>query len=128
MATAFQNAITAGLAAAGKVAGLTVTYTTTAGSVVLDGTALRGQTDWEMETQDGLAERWESVDWLLPVADLVISSATVTPATGDTVSQTLDGITYIYTVCAPPGAPVYAYLDRGTRTRYRVHAKLTSQT
>ena len=126
MATAYQNAVTAALTAAGRLAGVSVTYTTGAGSVTLSESVIRGNTDWDLETENGLAERWESTDWIVPVAGLVIAAASVTPAKGDTIAQTINGTTSTYTVCSPSGLPVYQYLDRGTRTRYRVHSKLTA--
>jgi len=125
MATAYQAAITAALTSVRKLAGVDVTYTTTAGSVTLAGAAIRGSTEWDLETDAGLAERWESTDWLLPVAQLLIASAAVTPARGDTIAQTIGATVYTYTVSAPTGLPVFSFLDRGTRTRYRVHTKLT---
>ena len=123
----FSTAISTALKAATRLAGLTITYTTSAGSVTLTGGALQGATDFEVVIDGGLAERFTSADWLVSVADLVISGAAVTPARGDTISTTRNGATETYTVAAPEGEPVFAYLDR-ERTRYRIHSKQTSQT
>lgn len=123
----FATAISSSLKAATRFAGLTITYTTSAGSVTMTGGALQGATDFEVLIDGGLAERFTSADWLVSVADLVIAGAAVTPARGDTISTTRNGATETYTVAAPEGEPVFAYLDR-ERTRYRIHSKQTAQT
>ena len=103
-----------------KHASRTVTYRRGAASVELAATV--GRTEYDVDTGHGIVERYESRDYLLRTADLVLGGAAGTPQAGDRIEEVIAGDTVVYAVMAPANEPVWAYSDPG-RITMRVHTK-----
>ena len=101
-----------------RVRGETVTFTRGANNCTLQ--AIRGQRLWERsEAGSGIQVGDRSEDWIVKAADLVISSATVTPVRGDTI--TADGIVF-RVMPFGPADQLWQYHDRD-RLYIRIHTK-----
>jgi len=96
-----------------------VTYRRAGQSLPLQATV--GETTFDVETAHG-AETWESRDFLIRVADLVLEAA-ATPARGDRIAELVGAKTLVFEVMAPGDAPCWQYSDPG-RLTFRVHTKL----
>jgi len=81
-----------------------------------------GRTVFEVDNGTAVLEQFESRDFLIRAADLVLGDAQTLPQRGDRVRETQDGVTYVYEVMAPGREPHYV-LDRYRRT-LRIHTKL----
>lgn len=101
-----------------------VTYVRGANSVVLAATI--GRTPFEQLDSSGVLQRIESRDFLVRAQDLVILAAEITPARGDKVQETIDGVVYTYEVLPFGGEPLWRWSDETKITR-RIHTKLISQ-
>ncbi len=97
-----------------------VTYRRGATSVELAATV--GRTEYDVDTGHGIVERYESRDYLLRTADLVLAGESTTPEAGDRIEEVIADQTVVYGVMAPAGEPVWAYSDPG-RLTMRVHTK-----
>lgn len=118
MVSPIAAAAKAAQAASMRVRGETVTFTRGANSCTLQ--AIRGQRLWERsEAGSGVQVGDRSEDWIVEAADLVISSATVTPARGDTI--TADGIVF-RVMPFGPADQLWQYHDRD-RLYIRIHTK-----
>jgi len=61
----------------------------------------------------------EACDWLMSVASYTLG----TPAVGDIISRTVNGVSYTWTVeCPAMGIPPFDWSDTA-RTTYRIHAR-----
>jgi hypothetical protein len=98
-----------------------VTYCRGADSVRV--AAAVGRTVFEIDDGYGAVERWESRDFLIAAADLVLAGAAVLPAAGDRIRDEQDGRTFVYEVMAPGKDPPWRY-SGPYRTTLRVHTKL----
>jgi hypothetical protein len=96
----------------------TVTYASGGQQVQLQATV--GSTTFQVANDYGVFERWESRDYLVVAADLVLGDAVVVPQRGDTIT---DG-GQVYTVMAPGHEDVYRPSDQYGVT-LRIHTKLT---
>lgn len=118
---AFQSAIAAAIRTNRSIAGVPVTYSRTAGSVVL--TVTPGRSESEATDDQGSATRVRSRDYLIDAATLVIGGSAVEPRPGDRITEgstTAGGS--VYEVDNMPGEPCWRWSDTG-RTTYRVHTK-----
>lgn len=97
----------------------TVTYVR--GEQTVDVLATVGSTTFDVEKSFGV-ESYEARDFLLTPADLVLGEITITPAKGDQVKETIDGVVVVYEVMAPGNESVWGYCDAG-RAMLRVHTK-----
>jgi len=101
-----------------------VTYVRGAGSVTLAATI--GRSVFEQVDSSGVLQRVEARDFLVRAQDLVIASAEITPARGDKIQETIDGVVYTYEVLPFGGEPLWRWSDEAKITR-RIHTKLISQ-
>jgi len=95
-----------------------VTYVRGGQSVQLRATV--GRTPWEQSDDHGVINRFESRDFLVRAADLVIGSTLTTPQPGDLI---LDGDAY--EVMAVAGQQCWRYSDPD-RLTLRIHTKMRS--
>ncbi len=103
-------------------ASTTITYVR--GSDTVDLSAVVGDTKWDITSvADGAVVTWESRDYIVRAADILLAAGAVTPQRGDIIRETRGGITYIYEVLSPAGEAVYATADHG-RYSLRIHTKL----
>jgi len=102
-----------------------VVYSRGAGSVTID--AVIGRSVFAVLDQTGNPISKETTDFIVKIADLVISDSQIIPDRNDKISETRNGVTIEYTVCAPSGEPVYRYTS-SERDMVRIHAILTSKT
>ena len=86
-----------------------------------------GETTWEVIDSEGFTTKWESRDFIMTAADLVLSGSTVLPARGDRIVETDDTAVYTYEAMAPASEPVYRFSDR-SRVAIRIHTKLVDRT
>jgi len=89
----------------------------------VDVQAAVGRTVFEVDNGAGVLESFESRDFLIRAADLVLEGGKTLPERGDRVRETQDGTVYIYEVMAPGREPHYRFSDPYRRT-LRVHTKL----
>jgi hypothetical protein len=78
-----------------------------------------GRTVFEVATDLGIVERWESRDYLVLAADL----QTGEPQRGDQIREVQNNTTYVYEVLAPGSEPAFRFSDPYRKT-YRIHTKL----
>lgn len=102
--------------------GRSVTYRRGGDSVTV--TATIGRTEFELDDEFGVLQKFESRDFLIPAADLVLNSVTVLPERGDEIDETQGGTTYTYEVMAPGKEPHFRFSDPYRRT-LRIHTKQT---
>lgn len=122
------NVFTAGIALLKSTlqanAGVAVTYHRGPRHVAL--TAWLGSTGYEQLGSDGsLLERVESLDFLIPAADLIISGELRLPARGDTIKVVRGTQTHVYELMGTGPEPIYRYSDH-EKTILRIHTKLIS--
>lgn len=93
-----------------------VVYTRGAASITL--TATLGRSEFEQVGDAVGLVRYESRDFLIAAADLVLASGAVLPAEGDRITWAGQ----IYEVMAPGGAPAWRHCDPYNK-RLRIHTK-----
>ena len=97
-----------------------VTYRRGTDSVVVS--ASIGSTRFEQEDRDGLVVRSQVRDYLIDVADLVLSGGAIEPEVGDLIEETVGSQTHVYQVLPLGGEPAWRYSDPYRKT-YRIHTK-----
>jgi hypothetical protein len=97
-----------------------VTYCRANNSVQVAATV--GKTTFDIDDGYGVVERWESRDFLIAAADLVLDGIAVLPAAGDRIREVQDGRTFVYEVLAPGKEPCWRYSDP-YRMTLRIHTK-----
>jgi hypothetical protein len=85
-----------------------------------------GRTVFELTGDEGIVERIESRDFLIPAVDLVLAGQTVLPERGDQIIETDINGTFTYEVMAPGDEPPWRYSDPYRKT-LRVHTKLIAE-
>jgi hypothetical protein len=103
----------------------TVTYRRT-GHADLDVAATIGRTEFEQTTDDGQVTTFESRDFLIAVADLLLSGSPAVPQRGDRIIETVGDATLTYEVLPQTALPPYRYSDQ-YRTLFRIHTKLVTE-
>ena len=85
-----------------------------------------GSTMFEVADEYGVIEKWESRDFLIAAADLVLGGVTVTPQRGDRITasdpSTGSGQGKVYEVLAPGKEHVYRPADPYSKT-LRIYTK-----
>ncbi|MCG3181849.1 MAG: hypothetical protein BIFFINMI_04284 [Phycisphaerae bacterium] len=81
-----------------------------------------GRTVFQIDNGSGVLETFESRDFLILAADLVLGGAAVLPKAGDRITEGQDSTSYIYEVLAPGTEPAWRYSDPYRRT-LRIHTK-----
>ncbi len=88
--------------------------------------ATLGSTTFEVADEYGMIEKWESRDFLIAAADLVLGDVTGRPQRGDRIAagdpSTGSGQGKVYEVLAPGKEHVYRPADPYGKT-LRIHAK-----
>jgi hypothetical protein len=97
-----------------------VTYRRGSLSAIVSATI--GKTIFTVDDGGGIATQYESRDFLIWAADLVVDGKTVLPQRGDRVVETQGGKTYEYEVLAPGKEPCFRYSDPFRKT-LRIHTK-----
>lgn len=97
-----------------------VTYVRGADSVTLPATI--GRTEFEIDDGQGLLQKYESRDFLVQTADLVLDGSATLPERGDLVRETQGATTYVYEVLAPGQERAWRYSDP-YRQALRIHTK-----
>ena len=100
-----------------------VRYSRGSQSVELPATV--GSSDFQVETSVGAIETFESRDYIVRAADLVLADQLITPQRGDTISETQAGVTYTYEVLAPGAEQCWRWSDP-YRVSMRIHTKQVS--
>lgn len=90
--------------------------------VAIEIVATPGRTEFEQADEYGGVQRWESRDWLIATADLVLDGVAILPRSGDRIRHTAGDTTVVYEVMAPAGMPAFKYTDP-YRNGLRVHTK-----
>lgn len=81
-----------------------------------------GETQFELEDEEGVLTTWTSRDYFVAVADL----GGLQLAGNETVTELVDGQhARQFTVLAPDGKPVFGFSDPG-QTELRIHTKETT--
>jgi hypothetical protein len=81
-----------------------------------------GKTVFEIDDGYGTVERFESRDFLILTADLVLGGTETLPQPGDRIKETAGTKLVVYEVMAPGKEPCWRWSDPYRRT-LRVHAK-----
>ncbi len=82
-----------------------------------------GQTPFQIDDGQGGVITFQTRDFLIPAADLVLGGLAVEPARGDTIAETDTGRVYTYEVLLAGTEPVAGY-SGPCRDRWRIHTKL----
>lgn len=101
-------------------ASIDVTYERGAEQVPVKATV--GKTEFEIDDGSGVIERFQSRDYLIHAAELVLGGAEALPAAGDLIRETQGASTFVYEVMAPGDEPHYRYSDP-FRKLLRIHTK-----
>lgn len=94
----------------------------TRGVVTVQVRATIGRTIFEQIDSQGVVERTESRDFLIPAGDLVLNGAASLPVPHDRIAETQGAVTYTYEVMAPGAEPCWRWSDPYRQT-LRVHTK-----
>jgi len=78
-----------------------------------------GRTTFDVSDEYGIAQHWESRDYLVLAADLAGFGL---PQRGDRITETVSGQTLVYEVLAPGGETPWRWSDAYHRT-LRIHTK-----
>ena len=84
--------------------------------------ATAGRTTFEVESSTGVAERFESRDFIITAADLVLDGGAVVPERGDRIKETVGSLTLVYEVVGPGSEPCWRWSDP-YRLAMRIHTK-----
>ncbi len=103
-----------------QFASRTVTYAR--GEQCVDLPATIGKTTFDVDDGYGVLVRYESRDFLVVAADLLLAGQATLPQRGDRVVEQQDGATYTYEVVAPGKEPCWRYSDP-YRNTLRIHTK-----
>lgn len=103
-----------------KHASRTVKYKRGVDSV--DVPASIGRTEFEIDDGFGVLQKFESRDYLVLAADLVLGGWPVLPERGDRIEETVGTTSYVYEVMAPGKEPAWRYSDPYRKT-LRIHTK-----
>lgn len=101
-------------------AGTAVTYYRGALSVGVTATLGHTTHRWSMGAQGTVRE--VSKDYMIDVADLVLSGSEIVPAAGDRVIEVSGGVTYTHEVMSFGPDPAWRWTDAHRRT-WRIHTK-----
>jgi len=101
-------------------ASIDVTYERGAEQVPVKATV--GKTEFEIDDGSGVIERFQSRDYLIHAADLVLGGVETLPVAGDLIRETQGTKTFVYEVMAPGDEPHYRYSDP-FRKLLRIHSK-----
>jgi hypothetical protein len=132
MANLFDSALNFADAALQGNAGVSVVYSRKllgvwtalgTGGVI---TATVGKTLFELTDDQGFLTKFESRDFLIPVADLLLAAVATLPLAGDRISEVQGGTTYTYEVMGPGNEPAFRYSD-DFRKLLRIHTKLIAK-
>lgn len=85
--------------------------------------AVIGQTTFQVESAQGVAIDFQSRDYLIPAASLVLDGQIVSPREGDLIIESDGGQDYVYEVLAVGTEPAARYSGL-YRSRWRIHTKL----
>ena len=81
-----------------------------------------GKTIFEIDDGLGAVERFESRDFLIAAAAIVLSGTVTLPPPGDKVKESAGGKLIVYEVLAPGKEPCWRYSDPFRKT-LRIHTK-----
>lgn len=81
-----------------------------------------GKTTFEVDDGYGVLTRFESRDFLVLAAELMLGGQPVVPERGDRIRETQGTTVYIYEVTAPGKEPCWRYSDSFRKT-FRIHTK-----
>ena len=84
-----------------------------------------GKTEFEIDDGGGAVVRFESRDYLIHAADLILGGSQSLPLVGDHIHEVQGERTFVYEVLSPVGQPHYRYSDPFRRL-LRVHTKHVS--
>jgi hypothetical protein len=76
----------------------------------------------EVEDEDGIPQRIQSLDWTFRAADLVLGDEAIMPRPGDQIVEIEDGDERVYEVMALDRQPCWVWLGTGQRL-VLVHTK-----
>lgn len=113
-------AILQAIRTARSAAGAAITYSRGGSDVTL--TAVVGRTPFEQVSESGMVTRFESRDFLIVAAELILDGNETLPAAGDQIRETVGGEVLVYEVLERPGIPPYRLTDQFRRA-LRVHTK-----
>jgi hypothetical protein len=92
------------------------------GGLSVDIAATIGKTTFEIDDGYGVLVRYESRDFLVLAADLILGDGPTTPERGDRIRETQGGQVFVYEVTAPGKEPCWRYSDPYRKT-FRIHSK-----
>ncbi|NLX60657.1 MAG: hypothetical protein GXY74_16400 [Phycisphaerae bacterium] len=98
----------------------TVTYCR--GQAEVSCPATVGRTTFEVEDSTGVVERFESRDFIITAADLVLDGVVALPERGDRIRETVGEATLVYEVVSPGQEPCWRWSDP-YRLALRIHTK-----
>ena len=101
-------------------ASIDVTYERGAEQVPVKATV--GKTEFELDDGSGTVVRFQTRDYLIHAADLVLGGVETLPVAGDLIRETQGAKTFVYEVMAPGDEPHYRYSDP-FRKLLRIHSK-----
>jgi hypothetical protein len=81
-----------------------------------------GKTEFEIDDGSGVIQRFQSRDYLIQTADLMLGGAPTLPVAGDRIRETVGDQTLLYEVLAPGNEPHFRYSDP-FRKVLRIHSK-----
>lgn len=101
-------------------ASIDVTYERGAEQVPVKATV--GKTEFEIDDGSGTVVRFQTRDYLIHAADLVLGGVETLPVAGDLIRETQGTHTFVHEVMAPGDEPHYRYSDP-FRKLLRIHTK-----
>lgn len=106
-----------------KADGIKVTYRRGAQSI-LNLSAVVARTEFNSGNAEGTTVVSNVRDYLIMVADLVLSGSPIKPQAGDKIEEVIGGATYTYTVLSLDNSEISRDSDT-YHEKHRIHTKLT---
>ena len=88
----------------------------------VDVTAVSGQTPVDFDFGHGVLQTWQTQDFLIAAAALILSTHETTPCVGDEIKATIRSESVCFRVCNADDGRCFRYTD-ANRTMLRVHTK-----
>ncbi|MCC6165103.1 MAG: hypothetical protein IT182_17295 [Acidobacteria bacterium] len=88
--------------------------------------ATLGETVFDQVDEHGVVHRFESRDFLITAADLVLGGSVTLPVAGDRITVTINGMSRVHEVMAPGDEQPYRFCDPH-RVTMRIHTKFISE-
>lgn len=99
------------------------TYKYWRGSADVDVDAVMGSTPIGFALSGTIVQSWQSTDFLVPAAQLLLGGHAIEPEKGDRIEATINGATVRFVVAQTDDQRCFRWSDPVLRETYRIHTR-----